>query len=1363
MSRAKTSLDHKRIRRLIWLVLTVSVLLGYSLQSVAGNAYYSNELQNYVTVSSPPVILQKGTAGTSTIYTNNTSAKASVEAPLFDYADNNDPDVDSSVDKGTHSNFPAQQAGPDSTYDTLTEENTEAIEDYVDNISDVDSSPDIGKHSSFDNMKSKDDTYNILNETVLGDNGYSIDLTGGYITVATADLSIAQGTISFWVQFDSTTSGRPVGQNTDLEIRLGSNAIVFDWGGDNLMTSDNTFTTGTWYFIAFTWDENADDLFFYVGTETSAPTQDFNSQDGTYIGTVSTISQATVFWGNGYGASQPVDGHMDDIRFYNTVRTLSEILTDYNQTLNGDETGLVNYYKLENDYTDSAGTDDGSLSGSGAFDTDVPSWEAGGYDLDLEVQFTDVIDFLPTEKLCIYTGMLGSEDLRVDYWNGTGWENLATDLNAYSCNEYTVSLTSTAFDIRFRDESTEGDTIQDQWQIDASLLRVEGAGSKEDAVDQQSDVDSSTDVGTHSDFNAMKTKDGYNNLTEAMGVQQYTFFEDWESGFISGANWSTYSSHVDGRIVVDTDSPYGGSTYALWMEQQTNNNNLNELVTAYDFSGATEVILNFYHNEQGDENTAGSDHTNHLNSDAVYFTNNGNYWYHSVDLVDPSDWTYVEINITADPEFVSPANSSFAIKFAQFDNFYRPNDGRGFENINITYTTAGSSDYTMDLEVQWTDLPYLLPNEELCIYTGTMGTEDIKVDVWNGSSWENIVSNLNASAWNNVTVNSYLTSSNFTIRFKGGNETGDTSEDTWQIDVALIHVWHEGGEKYELDLEVQWTSTDYTQKNEELCIKTGTFSGSENIQVKVWNNTGSSWHWVMNLTASQWNNVSITSYLTSNTFTVQFLGGTETGDTTQDGWNIDATLLHVWTNVQAPTGWLSGWDKRVKITIDNNDVDSPLSNFPVLVHLSNSSGRNNDDATFVFDEVGSNSKKIAVTTSDGTQCYVEIERWDDVSEQAWLWVKVPSISNTTDTELYLYYDMDHADNTGYVGDTGSTAAQNVWDSSFKGVWHLSETSGGVGAIKDSTSNNNVGTGNGSPTFNATGRIDSAVSFDGIDDYINMSNSASLQFTSSLTIEAWINLESFGSGSDVDIVLRKGEGNPNDYQLAIHDQKLALMIVENDDAGLESTASLTATTWYYLAGTWNGSMRRVYLNGSEDGSGPKTGPISPPDARDIYIGGRLGTDLSTGVIDEVRASNTTRSVAWLKASYESERDDLLGFGSEETCGRAENYDFVLRVANQVANNWTINLQVYDSSNLARLSSATISFHDGNSSDQIIVSDGSITQSEGLPYNLAGNATIYISMSNLQATTNDLSYLYVHLKIQVPDTSTYMLYLITFEIT
>lgn len=124
--------------------------------------------------------------------------------------------------------------------------------------------------------------------------------------------------------------------------------------------------------------------------------------------------------------------------------------------------------------------------------------------------------------------------------------------------------------------------------------------------------------------------------------------------------------------------------------------------------------------------------------------------------------------------------------------------------------------------------------------------------------------------------------------------------------------------------------------------------------------------------------------------------------------------------------WLSGWNKRIKLTTNSSLVGSNLTHFPIMVSLKSGNG----ETTKIFDELQSdaNRKKIAVTTSDGeTQCYVEIEKWDDANEQAVLWVKAPTISSSADTDLYLYYDADHADNTDYVGDIGSLPAQIVWN------------------------------------------------------------------------------------------------------------------------------------------------------------------------------------------------------------------------------------------------------------------------------------------------------------------------------------------------
>jgi len=299
-----------------------------------------------------------------------------------------------------------------------------------------------------------------------------------------------------------------------------------------------------------------------------------------------------------------------------------------------------------------------------------------------------------------------------------------------------------------------------------------------------------------------------------------------------------------------------------------------------------------------------------------------------------------------------------------------------------------TNNFELDLEVRWIDLDFGKPNEELCIYGGSMGTENIKVDVWNGTGWENLLTDLN-SGWNNVSISSHLTSDSFNIRFKGGNETSDTNQDTWDIDVSLIHVWNVTA-NYELDLEVQWTSVDYTKTNEELCIRTGTFSGSENIQVKVWNTTGSSWHWVMNLTASQWSNVSITSYLTSSTFTVQFLGGTEVGDTAQDSWNIDATLLHVWTNGSTYDHVLKvvskkAYHQNIRLILYDNSSIGRLSNCTVWFYNATASsvqvkiidGSNVQSTGDWFNLTASGDRPIAVyaeESSSGTSVlYLRLE------------------------------------------------------------------------------------------------------------------------------------------------------------------------------------------------------------------------------------------------------------------------------------------------------------------------------------------------------------------------------------------------------
>jgi hypothetical protein len=351
--------------------------------------------------------------------------------------------------------------------------------------------------------------------------------------------------------------------------------------------------------------------------------------------------------------------------------------------------------------------------------------------------------------------------------------------------------------------------------------------------------------------------------------------------------------------------------------------------------------------------------------------------------------------------------------------------------------------------------------------------------------------------------------------------------------------------------------------------------------------------------------------------------------------------------------WLSGWSERVNITLDHNDITVSLSYFPVLIYLSSSSGRYGDDVSFVFDELQSdaNRKKIAVTTSDGiTQCYVEIEKWDTANKKAWLSVKVPSISSTADTVLYLYYDSSHADNTVYVGDPGSTPSQNVWDGNFKGVWHMEENPAGTPPqMKDSTLNGNNGTSAGSMTGSdqVTAMIDGGLDFDGSNDEITCGNAVSLRITTEITIEAWA--KTSVSGATMGIV-NKEIGTYAGYQLRKHSDNHYRFATGNPAAPgqfVTSDSAYTDSGWHHIVGVRRSGTNYLYIDGVQQ-TATSAGAITDSGAN-FDIGRAYSNYYDdywwNGIIDEVRVSNTSRSAAWIKASYESERDDLVAYGKE----------------------------------------------------------------------------------------------------------------------
>ena len=152
------------------------------------------------------------------------------------------------------------------------------------------------------------------------------------------------------------------------------------------------------------------------------------------------------------------------------------------------------------------------------------------------------------------------------------------------------------------------------------------------------------------------------------------------------------------------------------------------------------------------------------------------------------------------------------------------------------------------------------------------------------------------------------------------------------------------------------------------------------------------------------------------------------------------------------------------MTIDHTKVPSTQSNFTVLVSVTDPALKTVANGGHV---ANANGYDIGFYADSGgtTKLKWEVEKYDGTTGNLIAWVKIPSVSSTTDTSFYLFY-----------GDPSITTDQsdplNTWDSNFKAVYHLGN--GTTLTATDSTGGNN-GTLFNSPTATA-GKINGAAHF-----------------------------------------------------------------------------------------------------------------------------------------------------------------------------------------------------------------------------------------------------------------------------------------------
>ena len=219
----------------------------------------------------------------------------------------------------------------------------------------------------------------------------------------------------------------------------------------------------------------------------------------------------------------------------------------------------------------------------------------------------------------------------------------------------------------------------------------------------------------------------------------------------------------------------------------------------------------------------------------------------------------------------------------------------------------------------------------------------------------------------------------------------------------------------------------------------------------------------------------------------------------------------------------------------------------------------------------------------------------------------------------------------------------MWDSNYRGVWHLHEATGGPAV--DSTN-----TSNGSPfgaVTAANGQVDGAQSFDGSSGFIATGNTTVYpQFTYS----AWLN--PLSTSLDLMEVISKRSycaNSTNDFPTALFLNTAGTMATVFVDSGNNYVADLSTTSeafsnnqWHHITATYNGTTLAIYVDGVLSNS--VNGAVSVSNnsqpwtfGRASENGGGCGADRSfyNGMMDEVRISNVARPAEWIMTEFNNQ--------------------------------------------------------------------------------------------------------------------------------
>ena len=211
-------------------------------------------------------------------------------------------------------------------------------------------------------------------------------------------------------------------------------------------------------------------------------------------------------------------------------------------------------------------------------------------------------------------------------------------------------------------------------------------------------------------------------------------------------------------------------------------------------------------------------------------------------------------------------------------------------------------------------------------------------------------------------------------------------------------------------------------------------------------------------------------------------------------------------------------------------------------------------------------------------------------------------------------------------------------------WSFTE---GLGA----TAYDSIGANHGSlvngPVW-TSGAIDGSLRFDGVNDYIQVPDSSSLDVTTNLTLAAWVKFSSIDNSYDAIAV--KGSST-----IATNYESFSLQRNRSGDGsqewmgkisfGIETAAGRSAirsrfnpiaNVWYHVVGTYDGNTQRLYVNGNLESQAVIVSSVLPTN-EPLLIGRHYwpgSTDDFAGEMEEISIDNRAISQSEVLARYQT---------------------------------------------------------------------------------------------------------------------------------